>query len=134
MKVWIGIDLGSTTTKAVVMTAAGEILGRGITNSRSNYDVACAVAREDAMTTARFELLRQAVDADPERAPRAAALVRALHHAFRGEQYARQLEALATSCLAAAGAPERPVLEDLFAALRAAAGAASGDGEAPRSL
>ena len=40
MKCYIGIDLGSTTTKAVVMDEKGEVLGRGITNSRSNYDTA----------------------------------------------------------------------------------------------
>jgi len=40
MKCFIGIDLGSTTTKAVMMDMNGEILGRGITNSRSNYDTA----------------------------------------------------------------------------------------------
>lgn len=30
MKTWIGIDLGSTTTKAVVLDEQGAILGRGI--------------------------------------------------------------------------------------------------------
>ena len=40
MKTFIGIDLGSTTTKAVVMDEARNVLGRGITNSRSNYDTA----------------------------------------------------------------------------------------------
>ena len=40
MKCFIGIDLGSTTTKAVMMDSKGGILGRGITNSRSNYDTA----------------------------------------------------------------------------------------------
>ena len=40
----VGIDLGSTTTKAVVLGMDGEVLGRGITNSRSNYDAACKVA------------------------------------------------------------------------------------------
>src|SRR5574338_510222 len=34
MKCFIGIDLGSTTTKAVVMDDDGAVLGRGITNSR----------------------------------------------------------------------------------------------------
>ncbi len=61
MKVVVGIDLGSTTTKAVLLNEAGEILGRGITNSRSNYEVACAVAREEALTDARFSLLRAAL-------------------------------------------------------------------------
>ncbi len=40
MRCFIGIDLGSTTTKAVVIDEARNVLGRGITNSRSNYDAA----------------------------------------------------------------------------------------------
>ena len=44
MNCCVGIDLGSTTTKAVVLGETGEVLGRGITNSRSNYQVACDVA------------------------------------------------------------------------------------------
>ena len=44
MKYCVGIDLGSTTTKAVVVDEAGHVLGRGITNSRSSYDAACQVA------------------------------------------------------------------------------------------
>ena len=42
MRAFIGIDLGSTTTKSVVMDDDGKVLGRGITNSRSNYDTAAA--------------------------------------------------------------------------------------------
>ena len=51
MRYTVGIDLGSTTTKAVVLDASSDtrsgdvrVLGRGITNSRSDYDVACGVA------------------------------------------------------------------------------------------
>ena len=44
MKYTVGIDLGSTTTKAVVLGESGDVLGRGITNSRSNYDTACQIA------------------------------------------------------------------------------------------
>jgi benzoyl-CoA reductase subunit A len=36
MKTFIGIDLGSTTTKAIVLDGEETVLGRGITNSRSN--------------------------------------------------------------------------------------------------
>ena len=57
MKYTVGIDLGSTTTKAVVMGADGRVLGRGITNSRSNYDVACSVALAEALITTRFSLV-----------------------------------------------------------------------------
>ena len=46
MKCVVGIDLGSTTTKAVLLDEHGDVLGQGITNSRSNYEVACAEAHE----------------------------------------------------------------------------------------
>jgi benzoyl-CoA reductase subunit A len=55
----VGIDLGSTTTKAVVLDEDGEVLGRGITNSRSNYDLAAAVARTEGFINARFGLIQQ---------------------------------------------------------------------------
>ena len=66
MDVFVGIDLGSTTTKAVVLDGNGEVIGRGITNSRSNYDVACAIARQEAFIAAGFHLTQAAVAADPE--------------------------------------------------------------------
>ena len=37
----VGIDLGSTTTKAVILDENREVLGRGITNSRSEGIPAC---------------------------------------------------------------------------------------------
>ena len=48
MSTCAGIDLGSTTTKAVLVDEDGHIVGQGITNSRSSYEVACAVALEEA--------------------------------------------------------------------------------------
>ncbi|MEZ5993679.1 MAG: benzoyl-CoA reductase subunit A [Planctomycetota bacterium] len=57
MDCFIGIDLGSTTTKAVILDTDGRIVGRGITNSRSNYDIAAQVAKQEAYTNARFEML-----------------------------------------------------------------------------
>ena len=56
MKVFIGIDLGSTTTKAVILDREANVVGRGITNSRSNYDVASQIARQEAFVQARFKL------------------------------------------------------------------------------
>ncbi len=78
MRCSVGIDLGSTTTKAIVLDENGAILGRGITNSRSNYDLAAKVAREEAFITARFGLLRQKVEeaAGPELLDR---LLKAFH-------------------------------------------------------
>ena len=61
MRCFIGIDLGSTTTKAVVIDEDQNILGRGITNSRSNYDTAAAIAKQEALVNARFYLFRQAL-------------------------------------------------------------------------
>jgi benzoyl-CoA reductase subunit A len=86
---FVGIDLGSTTTKAVVLDEGGETLGRGITNSRSNYDLAADLARTEAFVSARFALLRQEV----ERAAGEAVLARLLK-AFRVEQTLLQLASL----------------------------------------
>ena len=62
MKYCVGIDLGSTTTKAVILGEAGQVLGRGITNSRSNYRVACDVALAEALC-ARLRLSLPGVSA-----------------------------------------------------------------------
>ncbi len=74
MRCVVGIDLGSTTTKAVLMDEHGAVLGQGITNSRSNYEVACAVAHEEALLSARRGLVERAIaglDGDGnDRAPR----------------------------------------------------------------
>ncbi len=66
MKVFIGIDLGSTTTKAVMLDDTEQVLGRGITNSRSNYELAAAIARDEARVSARFELLERELGDEPE--------------------------------------------------------------------
>ena len=36
MRYFVGIDLGSTTTKALILDEDDRVMGRGITNSRSN--------------------------------------------------------------------------------------------------
>ncbi len=91
MKCVVGIDLGSTTTKAVLVDKDGEMLGRGITNSRSNYDVAAAVAREEALTAARFALLERALDHADGNGGSGAELGDELERAFRLEIYLDQL-------------------------------------------
>ena len=85
----IGIDLGSTTTKAVVLDGNGAMLGRGITNSRSNYDLAAAVARTEALINARFGLIQQRLSG----AEREDAVAR-LRRAFVLEQMLHQLRRL----------------------------------------
>jgi benzoyl-CoA reductase subunit A len=86
MKYTVGIDLGSTTTKAVILGEDGSVLGRGITNSRSNYEVACQVALGEALINTRFSLLRHDLGGRD---------VRDLERAFRAGQYRSQLVVLA---------------------------------------
>ena len=66
MKTYVGIDLGSTTTKAVVLDDQNRVIGRGITNSRSNYGTAARVASEEARIDGRFTLFRRALAGTPE--------------------------------------------------------------------
>lgn len=91
----VGIDLGSTTTKAVVMGEDGAVMGRGITNSRSNYALACKVALGEALINTRFSLIRQELGRDGLTAAELAARVGLLERGFRAEQYCAQLDVLA---------------------------------------
>jgi benzoyl-CoA reductase subunit A len=94
LDVVVGIDLGSTTTKAVVLGADGAVLGRGITNSRSNYDVACGIARQEAFVAARFNLTQAALAADPEIAPSASRVLPSLGRGFKLQQHLADLDRL----------------------------------------
>jgi benzoyl-CoA reductase subunit A len=107
MKVYVGVDLGSTTTKAVILDEEGRLLGRGITNSRSNYDTAVGVARTEAYTAARFTLLSRALEEDGlgSTADVDDFLTR-LDRAFRLEQYLDDLGRLERTCLEEARARE----------------------------
>ena len=73
MKTFIGIDLGSTTTKAIVLDSDASVLGRGITNSRSNYAIAADVAK---------------------RTPKPDFLDGGVRHAFSGKKKQRQKRVL----------------------------------------
>jgi len=110
MNYTVGIDLGSTTTKAVVLGMDGTVLGRGITNSRSNYDVACQIALSEAIIHARFSLIGDALargggalsptrrgwgpDGAGMKHPTRVELVAALENALRKQQYSSQLHVL----------------------------------------
>ncbi|MEE8525194.1 MAG: BadF/BadG/BcrA/BcrD ATPase family protein [Thermoanaerobaculia bacterium] len=106
MRCVVGIDLGSTTTKAVLVDEAGEVVGRGITNSRSNYEVASAVARDEALTAARFEILERAVGrAGGGNGGGRGKVVDELLRAFRLEIYLEQLAELRKEILGSLAAP-----------------------------
>jgi benzoyl-CoA reductase subunit A len=99
MKCYVGIDLGSTTTKAVVMDENMEVLGRGITNSRSNYDIASAVANQEATVDTRFTLLRRNLSRLDGIAGKLDDMMAELDRHFRLEQFFEQLDALENTCL-----------------------------------
>jgi benzoyl-CoA reductase subunit A len=98
MRCFIGIDLGSTTTKAVVMDDQQNVLGRGITNSRSNYDTAAAIAKQEALVNGRFHLFRQALGETGALNGSLDGFLGQLERDFRLEQYLEQLADLEQTC------------------------------------
>jgi len=100
MKCYFGIDLGSTTTKAVVLDAQGEVLGRGITNSRSNYDTASQVAKLEAVVSTRLTLFHRALkEIDDLPKQQINRLLDHLERNFRLELFLEQLEDLHQTCV-----------------------------------
>ncbi len=95
MKVVVGIDLGSTTSKALILDEGALTLGRGITNTRSNYDVAVQVAVSEAFIDARFNLLKRALQREPALSAVTERLLASLARFFREAQYDTQLNRLA---------------------------------------
>ncbi len=98
MRCFIGIDLGSTTTKAVVIDEQKNVLGRGITNSRSNYDTAAAIAKQEALVNARFHLFREALSRSGALNGRLEDFLGQLERDFRLEQFLEQLADLEATC------------------------------------
>ena len=98
MRCFIGIDLGSTTTKAVVIDENQQVLGRGITNSRSNYDTAAAIAKQEALLNGRFHLFRRALAESGALNGGLDGYINQLERDFRAEQYVEQLADLEATC------------------------------------
>jgi benzoyl-CoA reductase subunit A len=99
MKTFVGIDLGSTTTKAVLLDEQREVIGRGITNSRSNYSTAARVAGEEARIDARFTLFRRDLAKSGTMGDKLDTFLASLERAFRLEQFLEQLGDLEKTCL-----------------------------------
>jgi len=121
MKCHVGIDLGSTTTKAVVLGEDASVLGRGITNSRSNYKVACDVALAEAMIDARFGRIAAALPETDDGGGRTRTLSE-LERRFREQQYRHQLGQFGERVLGhAAAQPDaaslRAALDEILAAM-----------------
>ena len=98
MRCFIGIDLGSTTTKAVVIDEDRNVLGRGITNSRSNYDTAAAIAKQEALVNTRFHLFRNALSQSGALNGKLEDFLGHLERDFRLEQFLEQLADLEATC------------------------------------
>ncbi len=132
MSLFLGIDLGSTTTKAVLMDADERILGRGITNTRSDYHVATSVAENEARISARFTLMRRQMIRDGLDH----ALERRLEDHFGLAAFRYRLERLRRLALEEAAAHPRagrllPALERIFNCMLADL---AGDPDAPGRL
>jgi len=126
MKTFIGIDLGSTTTKAVLLDENSAVIGRGITNSRSNYGTAARVAGQEARIDGRFTLFHRALHDAGGLEIRLEDFLGGLERAFRLEQFLEQLTDLEQTCLgqiqgdrfAVHGAGVRDGLGEVFRRLR----------------
>ncbi len=99
MDCFIGIDLGSTTTKAMILDENLNTLGRGITNSRSNYETATSVAKQEAVISARLTLFQRELDKRGLNNIGGDEFLDRLEQSFRLEQFLEQLEDLHQTCL-----------------------------------
>ena len=126
MRCFVGIDLGSTTTKALVIDEERNVLGRGITNSRSNYDAAAAIAKQEALLNARFHLFHEALARSGALNGRLEDFIAQLERDFRLEQFLEQFADLEATCRRNAEGPRfgdaaagvLAALEEVFRRLR----------------
>ncbi|NOX86765.1 MAG: benzoyl-CoA reductase subunit A [Chlorobi bacterium] len=93
-KYFLGIDLGSTTSKAVIIDQKDNIIGKGITNTRANYIVATEIARLEALYDARFTILKQKLKAEIETKYEYAKYIADVESAFKYLQFKRRLDKL----------------------------------------
>jgi benzoyl-CoA reductase subunit A len=93
-KYYLGVDLGSTTSKAVIINEQDEIIGRGITNTRANYKVAADIARLESTFDARFNLLRRKLDDEIKARPENKIYIEDLKAIFQYLQFNKRLESL----------------------------------------
>ena len=93
-KYYLGVDLGSTTSKAVIIDEKDSIIGRGITNTRSNYAVAADIARDEAIYNARFSVLKNKLQDEIQAKPEYKTYIDDLEGVFQYEQFKVRLDKL----------------------------------------
>ena len=113
-KYYLGIDLGSTTSKAVIINENDEIIGRGITNTRANYKVAADIAREEAIYDARFTLLSNIIKADMEAKPEFKKYMEDIRTVFQYQQFKRRMEILEEKLVKTAEGVTYPNNSEIF--------------------
>ncbi|MBE2246579.1 MAG: benzoyl-CoA reductase subunit A [Candidatus Competibacteraceae bacterium] len=99
MKYYLGIDLGSTTSKAVIIDENDQIVGRGITNTRANYKVASDIARDEAVYNARFSILKKKLEKEIQARPAFERYIVDLESMFQYEQFKVRLDKLGEELL-----------------------------------
>ncbi len=98
-KYYLGVDLGSTTSKAVIINEKDEIIGRGITNTRANYSVAADIARMEAVYNARFSVLKSRLRNEMTERPEYRKYLSDLENAFQYQQFKIRLDNLGEKLL-----------------------------------
>ncbi len=93
-KYYLGVDLGSTTSKAVIINEKDEIIGRGITNTRANYSVAAEIAKQEAIYNARFSVLKKKLESELDAKPEYKKYINDLENVFQYEQFKVRLDRL----------------------------------------
>ena len=93
-KYYLGVDLGSTTSKAVIINEQDEIIGRGITNTRSNYSVAADIAKDEAIYNARFSILQKNIQKELDFNIEYKKYITDLESVFQYEQFKVRLDRL----------------------------------------
>ncbi|MCP4457079.1 MAG: benzoyl-CoA reductase subunit A [Cytophagales bacterium] len=93
-KYYLGIDLGSTTSKAVIIDEKDVIIGRGITNTRANYKVAADIARDEAVYDARFTLLANKLKTEIDSKPEFKRYMEDIKNIFKYRQFKRRMDSL----------------------------------------
>ncbi|RPI19289.1 MAG: benzoyl-CoA reductase subunit A [Ignavibacteriae bacterium] len=93
-KYYLGVDLGSTTSKAVIINDRDEIIGRGITNTRANYRVAVDIARLESIYNARFFLIKKLLNEEIKINPIYQRYLDDIEKAFQYLQFKKRLSSL----------------------------------------
>ena len=93
-KCYLGVDLGSTTSKAIIINEKDQIIGRGITNTRANYKVAADIAKLEAIYNARFYLLKKNLEDEIKVNPEYGIYLKDIEAVFQYLQFKKRMTAL----------------------------------------